>query len=58
MRHNPCPRCGGQLFDFEDHEKSCLQCGYIEHRRDNPLLPRQLELGLDREGEPDTKGPR
>ncbi len=32
VRHEACPRCGGQLIDWQDSDSSCLQCGYVAHR--------------------------
>ena len=57
MRHSPCPRCQGQLIAFEEHEKSCLQCGYIEHRRDLPFFSRLLgrEVGSVPDDHPGAK---
>jgi hypothetical protein len=47
VRHNPCPRCGGQLLGWNDIEKSCLQCGHIVYHG-NPLLGQgRLDLGTD-----------
>jgi hypothetical protein len=46
-RHNPCPRCGGQLIGWDGPDTSCLQCGYIAYRR-TPLLGQgRLDLGVD-----------
>ena len=46
-RHEPCPRCGGQLLGWNNVEKSCLQCGNIIYRR-NPLLGQgRLDVSVD-----------
>lgn len=48
-RHNPCPRCGGQLIGWNSPDTSCLQCGHIVYRR-SPLLGQgrlDLHIGCD-----------
>ena len=66
-RHNPCPRCGGQLVGWNDPDTSCLQCGHIVYRRtalfgperldldvgsDDETVPHRPEQGNQRRGEP------
>ena len=54
MRHDPCPRCGGQMFGSGDTDISCLQCGHIVYpKRWSPLLQRLgLEISLEDDTEP------
>jgi hypothetical protein len=47
VRQNPCPRCGGQLFGWDDAEKNCLQCGHIVYSRNPFQQSRWLGLSFD-----------
>lgn len=53
-RHNPCPRCGGQLVGWSDPDTSCLQCGHIVYHRSVLLGPERLnrDVGSDDETAP------
>ncbi len=45
MKKSPCPRCGGQLFSWDDQDTSCLQCGHIEYGDRAQFGPGRLDLG-------------
>ena len=45
-RHNPCPRCGGQIIWPDGPDTSCLQCGHVVYRRSPPLGQGRLDLGV------------
>ncbi len=50
--HTPCPRCGGQLINWNNADTSCLQCGHVVYPR-TPLGASLLRLSSDveRKGE-------
>ena len=53
VRHEPCPRCGGQLIGWNDSDTSCLQCGHVVYPRStwsSELLGQDIDL--EREAEP------
>lgn len=55
-RHDPCPRCGGQLIGWNSSDTSCLQCGHIVYPR-SPLGVGLLRLSSDLEREGEQKPP-
>ncbi len=60
MRHNPCPRCGGQMIGSSGTDTSCLQCGHIVYPdRWSPLLQRlDLEISLEDDSAPQDEPPK
>lgn len=55
MRHNPCPRCGGQLIGWKHSDITCLQCGYVVDLRSlwtADLVGREIDLESEAEQEP------
>ncbi len=55
-KHTPCPRCGGQLIDWNNADTSCLQCGHVVYPR-SPLGVALLGLSSDVERESEQKPP-
>jgi len=51
VRHEACPRCGGQLIGWNDSDTSCLQCGHVVYRSDrlgSNLLEHDVDIDPDK----------
>ena len=55
VRHEACPRCGGQLIGWNDSDTSCLQCGHVvysSNRLGSNLLQHDVDIDPDKLNRP------